>query len=313
MKQLVVKDGDGDHMKINSNKYDSLVDMFRSKKNEAGVKFLESIGKKDDKNMMDLALKGMGITRESLQDDSNKNKKFNESASKAIVRLGAVSNYMTEKGYNKINTETLPLVEKYIANENASMSDLETLDKRGDVFYKESTIVDKTGLEPKIKQLANNDKEKEEELLLAVNSFYEQMPSANKKIDISGTRPNITFKTYDQTTKMDLSSKAIDGFTTSKFDSYLETFKAANLTNRIKQICKDKEAKSEKPFYLSAGQDITFDNANIFSTDFDTEIMTAGWGGNLKNVSPILETYKKEYCDYLNNMSPKFWKEKPNN
>jgi hypothetical protein len=58
----------------------------------------------------------------------------------------------------------------------------------------------------------------------------------------------------------------------------MEMFKAANLTNRIKVICKDKQAVSEKPFYLSTpGGDITFDNAKIFSTDFDTEIMTAGW------------------------------------
>ena len=89
MKEIVSQDADGDHMKINPDKYDALLDMFKngSKKNAAGAKFLESIGKKDDKNMMDLALKGMGITRESLQDDSNKDKKFDESASKAIVRL----------------------------------------------------------------------------------------------------------------------------------------------------------------------------------------------------------------------------------
>jgi len=55
----------------------------------------------------------------------------------------------------------------------------------------------------------------------------------------------------------------------------LEVFKAANLTNRIKEICKDKQAVSDKPFYLSTGRDITFDNAELFSTDFDTEIMTA--------------------------------------
>ena len=68
------------------------------------------------------------------------------------------------------------------------------------------------------------------------------------------------------------------GFTPSRFSSYFETSKAANLTNRIKSICKDKEAKTEKPFYISTiGNDITFDNAKIFSTEFDTEIMTAGW------------------------------------
>jgi len=47
--------------------------------------------------MMDLALKGMGITRENIQDDSNKDKKFNEAASKSIARLGSVSEYMEQK------------------------------------------------------------------------------------------------------------------------------------------------------------------------------------------------------------------------
>jgi len=99
MKELLVQDSDGDHMKINPDKYDSLVDMFKngSKKNPAGAKFLESIGRDDKKNMIDLALKGMGITRETIQDNSNKDKKFNESASKAIARLGSVSTYMEQK------------------------------------------------------------------------------------------------------------------------------------------------------------------------------------------------------------------------
>jgi len=75
-----------------------------------------------------------------------------------------------------------------------------------------------------------------------------------------------------------MDTKMIDTLnTTKKFDSYLEMFKAANLTNYIKKICKDKQAVSDKPFYLSTvGSDITFDNAKLFSTDFDTEIMSAG-------------------------------------
>jgi hypothetical protein len=137
------------------------------------------------------------------------------------------------------------------------------------------------------------------------------MPNASKKIDITGTRPKITFTTYNQSSILNLEKKELEGFTPKEFDSYTEAFKAANLTNRIKEICKNKEAKSEKPFYLSVGRDITFDNATIFSTDFDTEIMTAGRGGSLTKVSPILETHKQEYCDYLNGITPKIYKEAP--
>jgi 16S rRNA G527 N7-methylase RsmG len=120
--------------------------MFKSgsKKNEAAATFLESMGKNDDKNMIDLALNGMGITRNKIEDDTNKEKKFDETASKAIARLRSVSDYMTEKKYVKINPETLPLIEKYIADEKADITDLDKLATRGDVFYKETTVADKT-------------------------------------------------------------------------------------------------------------------------------------------------------------------------
>jgi hypothetical protein len=37
--------------------------------------------------------------------------------------------------------------------------------------------------------------------------------------------------------------------------------------------------------------------------------MTAWRGGELRKVSSTLEKHKKEYCDYLNSITPKFWKE----
>ena len=138
-------------------------------------------------------------------------------------------------------------------------------------------------------------------MLLAINTFYDYMPNASKKIELSGTWEALTFKTYDQTSTINLKNKELVGFTPSKFDSYAETFKAANLTNRIKNICSSasaKEAVKEKPFYLSSG-DIMFDDAKIFSTSFDTEMLAAQ---SLEKISPTLETYKKEYCTYLNTL-----------
>jgi hypothetical protein len=52
------------------------------------------------------------------------------------------------------------------------------------VFYKEETITDKTGLADEVKILANGDAEKEEELLLALNTFYEKWPTSNKSIEL---------------------------------------------------------------------------------------------------------------------------------
>lgn len=302
MKQFLIQDGD--RMKVDPDKYDELLDMFKtgSKKNTAAAEFLEDIGKDDDSNAIDLALTGMGVTRNDIQKESNKDKEFDKSASEAIVRLKSVEAFMDEKGYTTINPETHTLVDDYIAN-GKDLDELEDLADRGDVFYKTAEVTDQTGLKDKITTIAEGDAEKEKNLLLALNTFREKMPNASRKIDISGTRENLTFTTYDQKSTINLKNKELVGFTPSRFDSYYETIKAANLTNRIKFLCKDKEAQSEKPFYLSTiGKDITFDDEPIFSTAFDTEIMTAGRGGALKNVSPILEENKQAYCDYLNTL-----------
>lgn len=308
MKPYIIQKGN--QIKIDPSKYDALLDTYKngSKKNEVAASFIESIGKNDERHVLDLGLTGMGITREEIENDNNKDKKFDKTAIESIVRLGSITEFMDKEGYNKINWETQYLVDAYIRNDKDANS-LEELKTRGDVFYKEIEVKDATGLAPKMKEWANNDPEKEEELLLAINSFYEKMPNTEKKIELGGTRPEITFGTYEQSSTINLKDKELIGFTPKRFDSYLEVFKAANLTNRIKEICKDKQAVSDKPFYLSPGRDITFDNAKLFSTDFDTEIMTAWRWGSLGKVSSILEKNKQAYCDYLNTL--KFWKEKP--
>jgi len=127
----------------------------------------------------------MGITRDQIENDNNKDKKFDKTAIESIVRLSSVTEFMDKEGYNKINGETQYLVDEYIRNSKDANS-LEELKARGDVFYKEIEVKDNTGLAPKIKEWANNDVEKEEELLLAINSFYEQMPNAEKKIQLDG-------------------------------------------------------------------------------------------------------------------------------
>lgn len=103
------------------------------------------------------------------------------------------------------------------------------------------------------------------------------MPNASKTIDIVGAGPEVIFKTYGQGVKINLDKKSLIGFTPARFDSYAELFKAASLTNRIQFLCKDKKAIKPAPFYVSAlGSDIMFDDAKFFSTDFDTEITSAG-------------------------------------
>ena len=306
MKPYLVQDGD--RIKVNPDKYDSLLEMFKngSKKNPTAAAFLEkSVGKDDNRYVIDLALTGMWIDREKLKDPKGD---FNKTASESLGRLARVMERMDSKGYNKMNAETQYLVQKYIAGDKTN--DLDDLEKRGDIFYKEVEIKDQTWLASKAKELANGNIQKEQNILLALNTFYDNMPTSNKKIELIGKWPEVTFKTYDQETSINLDKKTIPWFSANKeFTSYYETFKAASLTNYIKKVCKEKIAVKDKPFYLSAGRDITFDNAKIFSTDFDTEIISGGWRGALQEVSQTLEANKQAYCDYLN--SVKFWKETP--
>jgi len=101
------------------------------------------MGKNDEKHILDLGLTGMGVTRDQIEDDSNKTKKFDKTASEAIARLGSVTAFMEAQKYNKINSETQYLVDDYIAH-GKDIDDLKELETRGDVFYKEIDIVDQT-------------------------------------------------------------------------------------------------------------------------------------------------------------------------
>jgi hypothetical protein len=65
--------------------------------------------------------------------------------------------------------------------------------------------------------------------------------------------------------------------TNQKFSSYVELFRATNLTNYIKKLSKDKESTTPTPFHISTpGRDIEFTDPSTFK--LDTEIVSAGMG-----------------------------------
>jgi len=301
-------------MKIKEDQYDNFIKTLESgnDKQKEWAKFLKKhVGKEDKNGWLDLSLRSMGIT--SLEDlTKDPKKEFSESISKSTVRLYSVGKFMEDKWYARINPETMPLITKYIADPSGTEADLEKLAKRWDVFETEEAVTDKTKLVDKVKAIAKTDTEKERLILNGLNKFYDYRPNTDKTtLDIVGEWPTIEFKTYEYSTKINIDTKRIDGlYTDDKFDSYLEMFKAANLTNYIKNICKDKTANSEKPFTISTvGRDIEFDDAKVFSTSFDTEIVSAGPWWSLEDISPTLEKFKQKYCDYLNTITPKIWKE----
>jgi hypothetical protein len=49
---------------------------------------------------------------------------------------------------------------------------------------------------------------------------------------------------------------------------------------------------------------IVFDDAKVFSREFDTTVITGWWFGSLKDVSPVLEDNKESYKNYLNYLAP---------
>lgn len=302
-----VEEKDG-KIKIKEASHETLIKKMQLSKNKAGESFLKSIGKDDNQYIIDLAFKGMGISMDKLQDNNNKDKQFDETASKSIVKLNMVYTFMEKEWYSRINPDNIIYIEKFIANEHSDLDDLIDLGKRTDIFMKELPK-DETGLGAQLKTLANGNSTKETWLLIGINRFYEYMPSADKKIELGDDPKKLKFKTYWEETEIDIDDKRLNGFTPTAFDSFFELFKAASLTNYIKKVCKEKVAIKEPPFYISAGGDITFDNAKLFSKDFDTEILSGGIRWSLEKISPTLEKYKKDYRDYLN--GGRFWKPAP--
>ena len=121
-----------------------------------------------------------------LTDDSTKD--FKETAAGAAARVYSVHAFMEKEGYSRINPETMPLIEAYIADTDATVDDLEDFKKRGDVFDITEAVTDKTGMAAKIKLIAPTDTEKERYLLNGINDFYDYRPTTDKSgLDIIGT------------------------------------------------------------------------------------------------------------------------------
>ena len=122
-----------------------------------------------------------------------------------------------------------------------------------------------TGLDSKINAYPISAIQKAE-LKKGISLFYAYWPNAEKKVDITGTRPKVKFETYGEKTEIDLSNKVMTDFTPKAFPDYFELFKAANLTNSIKYICKSKETNEGLPYKVSSN-DIAFDHKGTGSTD----------------------------------------------
>lgn len=295
---FLTEDSNG-KMKINEDSREAMIEAYKKKNNDGAVAFLNGIWKKDKHNIVHLWLSAMWI-KNIAQLKANPDTPFKEMAAGAIIRLQYVSQTMEDWHYTNINPKKMDKVEKFIANKDAKIEVLKELEAQWDVFERESESADKAILATKIKEIAGTDTTRELALLEGINRFYAYMPTADKQIELIGSRPNIKFKTYGYPTPIDLSGMWIDWLQATCW-SYAELFKAASLTNYIKSKCTDRVVYSKDPFKKTLiGRDVKIDDAETLGLSMDTEILSAWKRWALEEISPTLESKKDEYIAYLN-------------
>jgi len=105
--------------------------------------------------------------------------------------------------------------------------------------------------------LPNLDQAKKNNIVKAGVLFYDYMPASNKQMKILNENGKTYFETYGFKTPVNFDNMFMDGLMSTKtaesgkavaFVESLELLKAANLTNRIKSLCKNRKAKSFLPF-----------------------------------------------------------------
>lgn len=135
----------------------------------------------------------------------------------------------------------------------------------------------------------------------ALNMFYEKYPRKDIKVELTWSWPLLTLETYSKKTELDFDNTKKLKWLNVDFDNYFEIFKAANLTNRLRDIFKNNQAKSIDPFHVDI-LDITFDDVSFLSLEKDTSAISAWLFGDLRKVSRKLANDKDLYTGYLNNL-----------
>ena len=285
-------------------------------------KILEGIGKDDPNNVLLNGLAQLWITPDNLA-DLDPNKTIDDYYRIYCENIVTRNEYCQKNKLTIVSGKESEEKKLITSGKKITDADLDILNSAG-VYEADPAVTDTAEA---IKQKAELDEQidlltwlttEKTEIKKEMHIFYDKMPKNilwKKEIKIIQTAGKIYLETYTGSTEIDIDKKTLTWLSdnTGKeyvFSSINEVFLAANLTNYIKKICKDKTAVAEKPFTISSpGWDIEFNDAKMFSLSFDTEIITAGWWGSLEKVSPTLEKNKQKYCDYLNTITPKIWKE----
>ena len=307
-----------DNKTLKLNNYDELL------KNTEGEnkKLLERIGREDKNEVIRQWLAQLWITPESIG-DLDQNMTIDEYYVIYCQNIKTRNDYCLRNKLEVVDGKGSEEKKLLTSSKKISDSDLDTINANW-VYESIQATTDseegkqaKTLLDIEVDGLSGLITDKTI-LKREMRTFYDKMPKndiGKKEVKIIQSQGILYLETYSWTTEINIDKKTMKWFTdnTGKeyvFSSYSNLLVAANLTNYIKKICKDKETNTTTPFHISTiWNDIEFTNPSRFK--INTEIISAGIGWSLKDISPTLEKHKQAYCDYLNNTTPKFWKEKP--
>lgn len=271
---------------------------------QAQLSFLNSIWENDKFWAVDLAITTL-IWEDELYKSENKDKPFDEAASNGLVRIAEFTTYMSSKNFEKTNPEMDESIKDFIRKWEPSLEELEAMgafEKAVDNIPTEEQI----RLRTMVDGLNIADENKKNQILQWVYQFYTDRPTdeATKKwLEIKNDGGRVSLETYGQNTRIDLGSKTMLWLNSSFFSSTKELLKAANLTNRIKEITKIQKDIPENPF-RSISWWIKFNNSEWFEVrKLDDKVISSE---GLQKVSPTLDKTKDQYIAYLNDR----WKNK---
>ncbi|AHB40983.1 hypothetical protein P148_SR1C00001G0174 [candidate division SR1 bacterium RAAC1_SR1_1] len=152
------------------------------------------------------------------------------------------------------------------------------------------------GFFPVIENFTNSDTRKK--IIDGFKAFYKEHPSEEKNIKFEkDEKGNVSLKTYEQSTPIDLTSKKITGLSLS-FETYEELFKVTNAINKAKSVTIDKETNGD------IGDD-AFDTTYLGALEFygkEKTIRVFSEDGLTKNSEKFDERSNKLLLEsYLNN------------
>jgi len=283
------------------------------------ITLLTQVWKDDPDGILEKWLRQIGITPTNYLslDQNNTVDDFYEIY---IQNITTAESYRTTNNLEVVDSKKDKLTSLITGGVLITDADLEKLNqewvyKKSEIktTYTPEDVINRQALELKVDNITNlTEKDKVKE---AIKAFYDYLPSDNKNIDLTQTPKWIVFKTYGYETLLDLNGKTVKDFKNASgeyyFDNYFEIFKVANLTNRLKDIFKDKPAITVEPFHVDAKWDIEFDNSEWyrFRTFETTAISAWRWPfkSGLEKISPSIfkdnaqgKEAKENYCKYLN-------------